>query len=634
MAATFDSAQRRRSRGRMPPLILTRSKSASGSTIASYSSSSGPLTPCDEDDISFFNNPTLDDSYISIPPLAAQKNIAMDDHSLSYSMADTSSVVEPTILPPSISSFDIVGTLGRGPYGKVLLAKQRSSQDLCAVRVLKKHGISQYGAEEIERELRTLRRVAVDSGHNEDPGAAFVHKFYSTFSDDAFSFLVLQHHPATLASTEIAASLRLDGSSQSSQSSDAAQRVRLVAAELVLAVLFLHGRGILHQDIKPANIMVSETGHIVLGDFGASSWMNKDGKVFFGATDVVAFTPLYAAPELVYRDCAGHGGRVVIDSSVDWWSLGVVLFELTTGETPFPHRGSRRAMGDFSCSFGALETITEAGQGMGVQLKALIRDLLVYEPSERLHDGTVKAHSFFSDYSADSWRDIGLLKHAPLVPPSLAQVDQDAALPFKDELAASPEIFVHPSPPPSPPLATSTPPPRRTKPLHSRAKFDTLSPKTSRPMSEHIQSRLAPSPVIRRTKERARPIPSSPSSLPFPTVDKDGSMTSRYRAPASPLRNVYVSMESSESPTARRKAVKASRRVGLECDEFGVARPTGSMTMEDNLTLSMLTAMGRSRKVSRSDSTSSKKSVVGKVFTRLRHLSMSVRTRRFSSTIS
>lgn len=197
MAATFDHAQRRRARGRIPPLIFTRSKSASDSTTASYSSSSGPLTPCDEDDISFFNDPAHDDSYISIPPLAKHKDTAMDD-SFTLSMADTSSVVEPTILPPSISSFDIVGTLGRGPYGKVLLAKQRSSQDLCAVRVLKKHGISQYGAEEIERELRTLRRVAVDSGRNEDPGAAFVQKFYSTFSDDTFSFLVLVSYALVL----------------------------------------------------------------------------------------------------------------------------------------------------------------------------------------------------------------------------------------------------------------------------------------------------------------------------------------------------------------------------------------------------------------------------------------------------
>lgn len=257
----------------------------------------------------------------------------------------------------------------------------------------------------------------------------------------------------------------------------------------------------------------------------------------------------------------------------------------------------------------------------------------------------MKAHSLFSDYSDIYWKNIGLLKHAPLGPPSSAQLDSDVALSIEDGFDASPDGFSHtrtandlhdvrPSPPPSPPSATSTPPPKRTKRLTPRMKFDTLSPKTSRLMSDHIQSRLAPSPIIRQGQERTTSIPTSPSSLPFPTVDKDGSMASRYRAPASPLRNVYVSMESSESPTARRKVAQSPRRAGRECDEFGVASPVGSLSMEDNLTLSMLTAMGRSRKVSKSDSTGSKKSVVGKVFTRLRHLSMSVRTRRFSSTIS
>ena len=110
------------------------------------------------------------------------------------------------------------------------------------------------------------------------------------------------------------------------QATQALHSLRLLAAELVLALLFLHGTGIIHQDVKPANIMVSATGHVVLGDFGASSWSEGGGKVIFEPTDVVTFTPLYAAPELVHRDPAGDAGRVVIDGGVDWWSLGVVLY--------------------------------------------------------------------------------------------------------------------------------------------------------------------------------------------------------------------------------------------------------------------------------------------------------------------
>ncbi|KAK0498902.1 kinase-like domain-containing protein, partial [Armillaria luteobubalina] len=137
---------------------------------------------------------------------------------------------------------------------------------------------------------------------------------------------------------------------------------RLLSAELVLAVLFLHENGIIHQDLKPANVMVSAAGHVIVGDFGASSYMD---------TYVVTFTPLYAAPEL---QCRNTEGLVVFDERVDWWSLGVMLYELALGSVPF-RTGECRTVGDFSHAFGEMEKISSSEEWWDMRFEEFIRDV-------------------------------------------------------------------------------------------------------------------------------------------------------------------------------------------------------------------------------------------------------------------
>ena len=139
------------------------------------------------------------------------------------------------------------------------------------------------------------------------------------------------------------------------------QALRFLAAELTLGLLFLHRRGIVHQDIKPANIMISDGGHAVIGEFAAASTLpvlchqttsgnpferpsrfslscvDEDGAMVFRSIvlqpeDTVIFTPLYAAPELLERR---ENGLLIYDERADWWSLGISLYEITTGGIPF-----------------------------------------------------------------------------------------------------------------------------------------------------------------------------------------------------------------------------------------------------------------------------------------------------------
>ena len=133
------------------------------------------------------------------------------------------------------------------------------------------------------------------------------------------------------------------------------QALRFLAAELTLGLLFLHRHGIVHQDIKPANIMISDGGHAVIGEFGAASTLptlcdqttggdpfERPASCSLSTTiyksivlqpeDTVIFTPLYAAPELLERK---GNGLLIYDERADWWSLGISLYEITTGGIPF-----------------------------------------------------------------------------------------------------------------------------------------------------------------------------------------------------------------------------------------------------------------------------------------------------------
>jgi len=207
-----------------------------------------------------------------------------------------------------------------------------------------------------------------------------------------------EYHPVSLENHEITSRLRLTSSQASDLSScslpssledfnrpqrNVLSSLRLLAAELVLGLTFLHDNGIVHQDLKPANILVSSSGHVVISDFGASALLpfsfdyedfpvdtlgfepkKNFHSIVLQSNAFIPLTPLYAAPEIRQIDPVGH---VIYNQKVDWWSLGVTLHELATGTVPFivhstactsiGERFWRRTEGDFSLTFGELEEL-------------------------------------------------------------------------------------------------------------------------------------------------------------------------------------------------------------------------------------------------------------------------------------
>lgn len=149
-------------------------------------------------------------------------------------------------------------------------------------------------------------------------GHPFITNFVASFSDQAFLYILLDYVPGG----EILTYLR-----ESHQFSE--NVARFYAAELVLILEYLHEHqgGIAYRDIKPENLVLDAEGHIKLVDFGFAKWLGTDESGNPNKTYTFCGTPEYLAPEVIY----GKG----YTTAVDWWALGILIYEFLTGYPPF-----------------------------------------------------------------------------------------------------------------------------------------------------------------------------------------------------------------------------------------------------------------------------------------------------------
>ena len=204
----------------------------------------------------------------------------------------------------TLDDFQTVKVLGTGAFGKVSLVYNEELKRYFAMKALKKEYIKKNQQTRHTKEERKILET-IDY--------PFISKLYYAFQTKKSLYMITEF----MAGGEMFHHLHDCGHFDEN-------RTRFYIAELVLAIDHLHKHNILYRDLKPENILLDEIGHIKLTDFGLSKIMNNIEK---DKTYTICGTPIYVAPEVL----TGKG----YDKLVDWWSLGVLLYEFLAGYSPY-----------------------------------------------------------------------------------------------------------------------------------------------------------------------------------------------------------------------------------------------------------------------------------------------------------
>ncbi|XP_067141750.1 cAMP-dependent protein kinase catalytic subunit beta-like isoform X1 [Centruroides vittatus] len=199
-----------------------------------------------------------------------------------------------------LDDFILMKTLGSGSFGVVKLVKHKNTEEFYALKVLSKEEIVKL--KQIEHTLNEKKILQSIS-------FPFLVKLMFSFKDNSNLYLALEYVQGGEMFTHLRKSVKFSEN-----------QAKFYASQVILAFEFLHSLDIAYRDLKPENILIDHLGYIKIADFGFA-------KRFKGRTYTLCGTPEYIAPEIIL----GKG----YSKAVDWWTCGVLIYEMTAGYPPF-----------------------------------------------------------------------------------------------------------------------------------------------------------------------------------------------------------------------------------------------------------------------------------------------------------
>jgi serine/threonine protein kinase len=234
---------------------------------------------------------------------AAPPPIPPRTHSAPIPVYDTKPVTSPTVLREvTLEDFHFIAVLGRGAFGKVMLASEKRTNQLYAVKALKKEFIVQN--DDI-RSLKLEKKIFQAASEAYHP---FMVNLHSSFDTPGRVYFVMEYVAGGDLMCHIQERKRFHQG-----------RARFYACEVLTAIQYFHANGIIYRDLKLDNILLCADGHIKVADYGIC----KENMTYGSTTATFCGTPDYMAPEILMNRKYGI--------SVDWWSFGVLIYVMLVG---------------------------------------------------------------------------------------------------------------------------------------------------------------------------------------------------------------------------------------------------------------------------------------------------------------